>query len=82
MTLQELKDKKNVFSNISNEELIQIFNKVLNPKPDINSMNHDLSKKSIDRVLYSNIYIDWFINKVKSYHTFSKTPRHNLLRYS
>ena len=73
MTLQELKDKKNVFSNISDEELIQIFNKVLSPKPEINSMNHDLSKKSIDRVLYSNVYIDWFINKVKSYHTFSKT---------
>ena len=47
MTLQELKDKKNVFSNISDEELIQIFNKVLSPKPEINSMNHDLSKKSI-----------------------------------
>ena len=29
MTLQELKDKKNVFSNISNEELIGIFNEVL-----------------------------------------------------
>lgn len=73
MTLQELKDKKNVFSNISDEELIQIFNKVLSLKPEINSMNHDLSKKSIDRVLYSNVYIDWFINKVKSYHAFSKT---------
>lgn len=73
MTLQELKDKKIVFSNIKDNELIHIFNEVLSVKPEVKTMNHNFDNSSINRVIYSKNYIDWYIEKVMSSQTFSKS---------
>lgn len=73
MTLQELKDKKIVFSNIKDNDLIRIFNEVLNVKPEIKTMNHNVDNNAINRVIYSKTYIDWYIEKLMSNRMFSKT---------
>ena len=35
-------------------------------------MNYDLDLNSVYRVIYSKVYIDWFINKKMSNNKFSK----------
>lgn len=72
MTLQELKNKNYVFSNIKDNDLIRIFNEVLKLNPEIKNMNYDLDLNSVYRVIYSKVYIDWFINKKMSNNKFSK----------
>ncbi len=72
MTLQELKNKNYVFSNIKDNDLIRIFNEVLKVSPEIKNMNYDLDLNSVYRVIYSKVYIDWFINKKMSNNKFSK----------
>ena len=75
MTLQELKNKNYVFSNIKDNDLIRIFNDVLKLNPEIKNMNYDLDLNSVYRVIYSKVYIDWFINKKMSNNKFSNAHK-------